>query len=329
MTRFEDLYENQLKGALRGNNVYWYFGGTFLLLIITIVLFGMSIGSGRTSIEFFPDNKPNEIYAYIEYPQGTSIEKTNALTLDIEKRVYAVINQDKYKKGDFNFLVQSAVSQVGEGAGNPFTDGGSSAELPHRGKITLSMREYKYRGGLDTEELRQNIQDALGGIYPGVAISVEKDANGPPAGYPINIELEGKDYDELINTAEDMRNFINSKNIAGIEELKIDVNKGKPAMEVEVDRKKAGELGVSVGQVGLQLRRSLFGEKAGVYKKDGEDYDINVRFNEDLRYNTSALFNQNIIFRDPATGQIKEIPVSAVASERNTSSFSARKHIRN
>jgi multidrug efflux pump subunit AcrB len=326
MTRFEDLYEKQLKGALRGNNVYWYFGLTFLLLLVTFVLFGMSIGSGRTKTEFFPDNKPNEIYAYIEYPQGTSIEKTNQLTLDIEKRVYELINQDKYKKGDFNFLVESAVSQVGEGAGNPFTDGGSAAEMPHRGKITLSMREYKYRGGLDTEELRQNIQDALSGIYPGVAISVEKEVNGPPAGYPINIELEGKDYDELINTAEDMRNFINSKNIAGIEELKIDVNKSKPAMEVEVEREKAGELGVSVGQVGLQLRRSLFGEKAGVYKKEGEDYDINVRFNEDLRYNKSALFNQNIIFRDAATGQIKEIPVSAVASERNTSSFSAIKH---
>ena len=326
MTRVEDLYEKQLKAALKGYNVYWYFGLTVLLLLITFVVFGMSIGSGRTKIEFFPDNKPNEIYAYIEYPQGTSIEKTNQLTLDIEKRVYDLINQDKYKKGDFNFLVESAVSQVGEGAGNPFTDGGSAAEMPHRGKLTLSMREYKYRGGLDTEELRQNIQDALSGIYPGVAISVEKEANGPPAGYPINIELEGKDYDELINTAEDMRNFINSKNIAGIEELKIDVNKGKPAMEVAVDREKAGELGVSVGQVGSQLRRSLFGEKAGVYKKDGEDYDINVRFNEDLRYNTSALFNQNIIFRDQATGKIKEIPVSAVASQRNTSSFSAIKH---
>jgi len=88
-------------------------------------------------------------------------------------------------------------------------------------------------------------------------------------------------------------------------------------------------LGVSAGQVGSQLRRSLFGEKAGVYKKEGEDYDINVRFNEDLRYNTSALFNQNIIFRDAATGKIKEIPVSAVASQRNTSSFSAIKHASN
>ncbi len=326
MTRLENAYEVQLKGALRGKNVYWYFGVTFTLLVVVFMLFGMSVGSGRTKIEFFPDNKPNEIYAYIEYPQGTSIEKTNELTLDIEKRVYAVINEDKYKKGDFNYLVESAVSQVGEGAGNPFTDGGSAAEMPHRGKITVSMREFKFRGGRDTEELRQNIQNALTGIYPGVAISVEKNADGPPAGYPINIELEGQDYDELINTAENMRNFINSKNIAGIEELKIDVNKSKPAMEVIVDREKAGELGVSVGQVGSQLRRSLFGEKAGIYKKQGEDYDINVRFNEDLRYNTSALFNQNIIFRDPANGQIKEIPVSAVASQRNTSSFSAIKH---
>ena len=326
MVRFENWYERRIKHALRGGNVYWYFGMTTLLLIAVFMLFGMSIGSGRTKIEFFPDNKPNEIYAYIEYPQGTSIEKTNELTKAIEKRVYAVANSSKYTDGDHNYLVESAVSQVGEGAGNPFTDGGSSAEMPHRGKVTVSMKEYKYRDGRDTEELRGEIQEALTGIYPGVGISVEKEANGPPAGYPINIELQGKDYTELINTAEDIRNFINTKNIAGIEELKIDVNKGKPSMQVVVDREKAGELGVSVGQVGQQLRRSLFGEKAGIYKVNGEDYDINVRFNEDIRYNKSALFNQNIIFRDQASGQIKEVPVSAVASQRNSSGFSSIKH---
>ena len=236
------------------------------------------------------------------------------------------MESDAYMKGEKNLLLESSVSQVGKGAENPFTEGGSAAEMPHRGKITISMREFKYRDGKDSEQLRKEIQDGLTGIYPGVAISVEKDAVGPPAGYPINIELEGQNYDTLINVAERMRAFINSKNIAGIEELKIDVNKSKPSMEVAVDRKKAGELGVGVGQVGQQLRRSLFGDKAGIYKKDGEDYDINVRFNEDLRYNTSALFNQNIIFRDPSNGRIKEVPVSAVAYKRNTSSFSAIKH---
>ncbi len=322
----ENFYERQLKKALRGRNVYWYFGFTVFMLIAAFMAFGMSVGSGRTKIEFFPDNTPNQIIVYIEYPEGTAIEKTNKITNEIESQVYGIINDSEYMDDGSNFLVESSVSQVGEGAGNPQTDGGSAAEMPHRGKITASMREYKFRKGKDSEKLREKIQNALIGIYPGVAISVEKDAVGPPAGYPINIEIEGEDYDQLILAAESMRNYINTKNIAGIEELKIDVNKGKPSMQVVVDRKKAGELGVAVGQVGSQLRRALFGEKAGVYKKDGEDYDINVRFDSDIRYNTSALFNQNITFRDQSSGRIKEVPVSAVARQKNTSGFSAIKH---
>ncbi|XLS29458.1 efflux RND transporter permease subunit [Flavobacteriaceae bacterium M23B6Z8] len=322
----ERKYEKFLNYALYTRRSVFLVGGTFLLLIIVFILFGWSIGKQRTKIEFFPDNTPNQIIVYIEYPEGTDINKTNKITKQIEEKVYDIINSDTYVEGDRNILVESAVSQVGEGAGNPQTDGGSAAEMPHRGKITATMREYKYRNGKDSEKLRQKIQDGLKGIYPGVAISVEKDAVGPPAGYPINIELEGKSYDQLITAAEGMREFINSKNIEGIEELKIDVNKGKPVMQVSVDREKAGELGVAAGQVGNQLRRSIFGQKAGIYKKDGEDYDIYVRFNEENRYNKSALFNQNIIFRDQATGQLKEIPVSSVIKKKNTAAFSAIKH---
>ena len=231
-----------------------------------------------------------------------------------------------YTEDGYNFLVESTVSQVGEGAGNPEKDGGSSAEMPHKGKITASMREFKYRRGEDSELLRQKVQAALVGIYPGVLISVEKDANGPPAGSPINIELNGEDYEQLIFTAQRMRDYLNTQSIPGVDELKIDVNKSKPGMQVLVDRKKAGELGVSTGQVGQQLRAAIFGNKAGIYKENGEDYDIYVRFNKDDRYNTSAVFNQKITFRDQATGKIKEIPVSAVASQMNSSGFSAIKH---
>lgn len=291
-------------------------------------LFGASVGSQRTSVEFFPDNKPNQIIIYIEYPQGTDIEKTNAITLDIENQVYEIVNDPMYQDPvtGKNVLVEAAVSQVGEGAGNPQTDAGNAAEMPHRGKITATMHEFKFRQGHDSEQLRKRIQERLKGRYPGVSISVEKDPTGPPAGYPINIELEGKDYDELIATAELMRNFINQRNIPGIDELKIDVNKGKPAMEIFVDREKAGGLGVAAGQVGRQLRRAVFGEKAGIYKEDGEDYDINVRFEEGQRETKSALFDQNITFRDQATGRLKNIPLSAVTQRRNTSSFSAIKH---
>lgn len=326
LPKLENWYEKELRSALTNKKPYWLVGSTFVLLILSFVAFGASLATQRTNVEFFPDNKPNQIIVYIEYPEGTDIERTNAITKEIEKKVYEVIEDAQYKDGDYNFMVESAVSQVGEGAGNPQTDGGSTSEMPHKGKITASMREFKYRRGEDSELLRQKLQQALVGVYPGVLISVEKDAAGPPAGSPINIELEGDDYDELINTAERMREFINSKNIAGIDELKIDVNKDKPGMLVVVDRKKAGELGVSASQVGQQIRNSIFGAKAGVYKEDGDDFDIYVRFNAENRYNTSALFNQNITFRDMASGQIKEIPVSALATRSNNSNFSAIKH---
>ncbi|GGG34594.1 efflux RND transporter permease subunit [Bizionia arctica] len=325
LVRLEQWYERQLRWALSGWKPYILSGLTTLLFFLAIAAFVYSLMIQRTKVEFFPDNKPNQIIVYIEYPQGTAIEKTNGITLEIEKIVSKVINNDQYKDGDYNFMVESAVSQVGEGAGNPQTDSGSSAEMPHKAKITASMREYKFRRGEDSELLRQKVQKALVGIFPGVLISVEKDANGPPAGSPINIEIEGDDYDELINTAENMREFINNKNIPGIDELKIDVNKDKPTMKVVVDREKAGELGISASQIGQQLRNSIFGSKAGIYKEDGDDFDIYVRFNEDNRYNTSALFNQNITFRDNS-GKIKSIPVSAVTKHENNSGFSAIKH---
>ncbi len=326
LTNWENLYEKTLRSSLKSWRPYAVSIGTFILLIITFAGFGASINSKRTKVEFFPDNIPNQIIIYVEYPEGTDIEKTNDITKKIENQVYTFLNDKEYIEGDYNFLVESAVSQVGEGAGNPETDGGSAAEMPHKGKITASMREYKFRKGKNSELLRQKIQESLVGVYPGVSISVEKDRNGPPAGYPINIEIEGKDYAELITTAQKMRDFINSKNIPGIDELKIDVNRSKPSMYVEIDRKKAGELGVSAGQIGQQLRNSIFGSKAGVYKEEGEDYDIYVRFNKEDKYNKSAIFNQKVIFRDQASGKIKEIPVSVVTKQKNNSGFSAIKH---
>ncbi|GLB52562.1 copper transporter [Neptunitalea chrysea] len=328
LTVWENFYEKIIRSALSGRMPLVYVGSTVLLLIVSLMWFGSRLKNKQTEVLFFPDNKPNQIFTYIEYPQGTDIEKTNKLTKEIEKRVYAIANDAMYidKETGENFMVEAAVSQVGEGAGNPQTDGGSAAEMPHKGKVSLTLREFKYRKGKDSEVLMNRIKDTLRNVYPGVLISVEKDAVGPPAGYPVNIELSGEDYDDLITVAENMRDFINSKNIEGVDELKLDVNKSKPSMKVEIDREKAGELGVTAAMIGTQLRRSIFGEKAGVYKEDGDDYDIYVRFNKDNRYNMSALFNQMITFRDQASGQLKQVPLSSVVSYKNTASFTAIKH---
>ena len=322
LIKLENGYRKFLTFALSGYKPVFFLGVTFFLLFTSFVLMGIF----PPRVEFFPENQPQQILVLIEYPEGTAIEKTNRITKKIESQVFQVMDRPKYNKNKFNLLVESGVAQVGEGAGNPFIDGGNTNELPHKGKITLTMREFKLREGVSSEELRKDIQQQLDGKFPGVSISVEKDANGPPAGYPITIEITGKEYIELVETARSMKDYLNQINITGVEELKIDVSKNKPGVKINIDRKKAGELGVSTSQVGQLLRSSLFGSKAGIFKKDGEDYEINVRFNKSNRYDNNALFNQNIIFRDPANGQIKEIPVTSLIERKNITSFNAIKH---
>ena len=322
LVRLENKYNDFLSFALEGIRPFLFLAGTFLLFITSIVLMGIF----PPKIEFFPDNEPQQILVYLEYPEGTDIEKTNETLKQIESEIYEVINNPKYLDGDYNFLVESAISQVGEGAGNPETDAGGTGEIPHKALITMTMREFKYRRGMSSEELRKDVQLELIGRFPGIAISVEKDSQGPPGGYPVNIEIYGDDYEKLIETAISMKNYLNKENIEGFEQLKIDVSRSKPGLEFQVDREKAGELGIPTGLIGQTIRNSIIGTKAGVYKLNGDDYQINVRLDEDYKNNINTIINQNIIFRDQSNGKTKEIPIASVVTEKNITSFSAIKH---
>lgn len=78
-------------------------------------------------------------------------------------------------------MVESAISQVGEGAGNPQTDVGQQNEMPHKAKITLSMREFTERRGVSSSEVLSGVREAVQG-FPGASIVVEK---MPPAHQPV------------------------------------------------------------------------------------------------------------------------------------------------
>src|SRR5690606_9410789 len=113
LVKLETWYEKRLAKALKGRMPYSLCIGTLVLLIVAFMAFGASLATQRTKVEFFPDNKPNQIIVYIEYPQGTDIEKTNAITKEIEQKVATVLNDKAYTDDGYNFMVESTVSQVG------------------------------------------------------------------------------------------------------------------------------------------------------------------------------------------------------------------------
>lgn len=322
LPKLEAWYGRFLGRALKGSNAYKFFFGVIILLFLSFVVFGIA----QPKVEFFPDNQPNQAIVYIEYPEGTDIAKTRRITEEVEEKVISVLDEynGEEKGKPYNYMAESIISQVGDGAGNPNTDGGSAAEIPHKGKVTVSFREFKLRRGTASSDVLTDIRKAVAG-YPGVSIIVDKDQQGPPAGPPINLEVRGDDYTELMEIAIELRELMNESGIPGIEELKLDVNMNKPEMEVYVDREKAGRLGISTAMVGQYLRNSIYGIETSSYKDEKDDYKINVRFDTLARYDEDLLFNQFISFKDQNSGKQKKIPISSVVSRRNTATFSSIK----
>lgn len=316
LPNLESGYEKVLRYALKGRRAYTFFILTFLLLFFSISL--MTIFPPK--VLFFPDSEPQQIYVYTEFPIGTDLEKTNKLTITLENKILKYLK--KYEDNGKNYLVKSVIGQVGEGTGDPNL--GDQGNTPNKSRITLDFVDFVDRRNVNTLDVLTDLRDILSG-FPGVDITVAKKEDKPPTGPPLNIEVTGDDYDELIATAKEIKNFITSKNVSGIEELKLDVELGKPEMVINVDRQKANRLGVVTGQIADLLRTSLYGKEISTYK-DGEDnYPINIRLQERFRYNKEALLNQKVTFRDQSTGRIKQVPIGAIVSAENTTTFSAVK----
>ncbi len=314
--RMEEKYKIFLAKILTGKNAWKALGGIIAMLFLSFIL----VGVFPRKVLFFPDNIPNQAIAYIEYPQGTSIEKTNKATLFVEKQIIEILEKYVDPKTNKNYMAESIISQVGVGAGNPNVDAGSASETPFKGKVTVSFSEFKFRRGVNTSDILEEIRSKVTGIA-GATVTVEKDANGPPAGYPISIQLTGTDYDQMLKEADKMIAFIDSKNIPGIEKLSIDINKESPELEVKVDRANAGSMGISTGQLGFNLRRSVYGQEISTYKEGDDDYNIVMRMQDDQRKNENILFNQSLTFRNQNNGQIMQVPISAISETEKTTTY--------
>ncbi len=319
-------YEKFLRYAFTGYKPIYFFAGVFVFLIFS---FGL-LGAFMPKVIFFPENQPKYVNVFIEAPIGTDIEEVNRITSDLEGKIidytkqWEVTEEVDGKMKTHNYLVQSIIAQVGEGTSDP-NQGPSMAQTPHKARISINFSEFKDRRGVVTSDVLEEIR-ALVRSTAGVQIVVDKDAAGPPQGKPINIEIEGEDYHQLLAQANNVKDFIDGSNIPGIEELKLDVEQGKPEMPITINRDKARRFDLSTSQIGSAIRNALFGLELPSSFKDGEDdYPIVIRLNDEFRYDADALMNQRVTFRDQMTGKIRQVPISSVASAERTSTFSAVK----
>jgi multidrug efflux pump subunit AcrB len=296
LPRIENMYEKFLKRSVSFGGRFVVGFGTVALLIFSFVL--MSVFPPK--VDFFPQNEPLYANIFVKLPEGTDIDYTNKITLEIEEKVKAIL-ADEIQLSDAEpdtkrKFIQSIISQVGDGTSDP-AEGASLSNTPNKARITVLFSEFQFRKGKLTSESLIKLQSLKDYFTADIEISVAKNAAGPPLPPPINIEVKGnKEYSELVKEANTIKGFLERKNIKGVEKLKVDVESTVPEIPIFIDREKVRSLGASTGQVAMAIRKALFGQDIATFKKGDDSYDITARFIDSKRNNFDALLDQKLAF---------------------------------
>ena len=283
----------------------WRAMGVLLATVVLLFVSFILVGIASPNIVFLPVAEPNFAYAYIKLPVGTDTKYTDQVTKDVEKRIRGVI-------GENNPIVSSVIANIAVGASDPTSfDLSTNSNL---GKVTVAFVPFAERNGKSTTEILKKIREATKGIA-GAEIVVEQESGGPPTEKPISIEITGDDYKELAKASQGLKRYLDSLQIAGVEELKSDLNITKPEVTVNIDRDRAMREGLSTAQIGMDMRTSLFGKEITKFKTPDEDFPVTLRFKDDQRDNVNTLLGQKITYRDMVMqGQLRSVPLNAVAN---------------
>ncbi|MFM2338720.1 MAG: hypothetical protein RL115_1913, partial [Bacteroidota bacterium] len=321
LPRIMDRYEKLLRWILVGKRPIWAFVSLFVLFIFSAVALMMR-GNKST---FFPSGDPNFVYVYLKLPVGTDVKYTDSITRLLEKRVDKVLAKEK--PGTPGSVVESVIANVAVSANNP-RDNNRSVQ-PHLGRIQVSFVEYEKRHGKSTMPIKEEIRKAVQGI-PGASIEVAQEDGGPPTDPPVNIEVNGDNFDNITAVAKQLYNFLDTNRVEGIENLQPDVDLSSPEITINIDRARATMEGISTAQAGMEIRTAVYGKEVSKLKDGEDEYKIQLRYNDLLRNNITDLMNMRITFMDMNTMQVKSVPLNTIASVdyTNTTGGVKRKNVK-
>jgi multidrug efflux pump subunit AcrB len=311
LVKLENFYLRVIQYTLRGNRPKLFLIGTVVLLFATYIF----MAKRDLDVVFFPDAEPQYINIVAEYPIGTDVSVTDSLMKSAEDDIVRYLEP-------YQDILESMLTTVGKGAKREMeiSLGNNSNKVISQ----INFIDFEYRDGVSSMDAMKTLADSLHNKYSGVEFFIEKNAMGPSAGYPINIEVTGDDFQKIISITDSMQVLISKAKISGIEGFKIDIETGNPELLINIDRDKARRFGLSTFSIAMAIRTALFGKELSDYKGREDDYPIQLRLKPEYRYNLATLLNQKITFRNNQ-GQLMQVPIASVADIQYSTSFGSIK----
>ena len=264
--RLLDFYERWVRKALEHpRKILYAFGGLFLLSFVLYPFIGVS---------FFPRTDAGQFIINVKAPTGTRIEATEEYVKKVESIVHQVVPPDELNTVVSNIGLMSDLSALftpNSGMHTAFVQVGLKED--HKVSSFLYMNRTRDRVARELPELRTYFQ--AGGLVDAVL------NQGAPA--PIDVQVSGQDLQTDDRIAEDLaRQF---RAIPGVSDVYVPQDMDYPALQVNVNRERASELGLDPKEVIDNLITSLTSDAMiapsyWVDPKNGNNYFVTVQYPE-------------------------------------------------
>lgn len=257
--KVKEWYEKSLSKVLKARTI-------FLLSIIALFVISVLIVVFLAGKEFFPASDRSFFMMKVQLPVGTPLKETERVLKSIEDR--AILEKS------IDSIISFAGAESEEQSPSEF-----SASGPHEGFLMGSLVRRKFR----KENTNQILERLRKEIPPFEHVRIEV-IDMSTMGFggstsPIEIKIFGDNLDFLRMTGWKIMDSV--KDIEGIRDLRLSLEKGKPEYHISIDREKASRFGLKVAQIGSVIESYTLGRISTRFKTGGEELDVRVRLHPD------------------------------------------------
>ncbi len=283
-TKLENGYESILRWTLVSRKKVLFGAVAFFILSLYLAKF--------IPKTFLPPNDLGEFTVTVELPAISSLEATLALSKSIEAKIKEVkeielvaltVGSTNYESNKSSFYIHTVASDKRKGITTPMV----------KEKVRAVVKEFQSEAIIAVTDY-----DISGGGQK-----------------PLNLFIVGDNLEELSKYVLNLQKEI--AKIPGLIDVDTNFRTGKQEYHVVFDRDKSESLGISTVTAGAELRNRIEGSTPATYRKNGIEYDIRVKFDEnktDLKkdFNSTFVPNQNF----------NMIALSKVATAKETTGYS-------
>ncbi|MFC1521366.1 efflux RND transporter permease subunit [Elusimicrobiota bacterium] len=270
------------------------FEATFKHPWLTIALCVLIFMSARYPLryvgnEFMAPSDQDKIGIHIELPQGALLESAREAAISLEGLVGKIPE------------VTSYLTYIG-------IDG------PENARINANLLELEKRKKSDLDIISELTPEIAG--IPGAKISLMRGDEGPQEA-DLTINLAGTDYGKMISISEDMKEIMLESGYF----RSVDSSHKEPKEEIRFvpDQEKMIRFGVKNMDVGNAIRWAIAGNDDNIFKESGQEYDINVKYDESYKQSLEDISRITVMSRDGL------VPISLLGELKKGRGFASLK----